>query len=182
MTPNATWLLPDSICTLDEPVEVHLGDDSVIEGTARGTLRLYVNKRANEFVDIHNVLLVPDLATTLISIPTLAQSGIHTLCDEIGAHMLTSDTKREIFQAPYVRGLYRIQGEQRIRKMVREGRLPGIDAVTGKMLFCEACTLGKMKKLTFKPHARRETNAPFELVHTDLGGPISPRTPSGFKY
>ncbi|KAJ3500780.1 hypothetical protein NMY22_g19148 [Coprinellus aureogranulatus] len=72
--------------------------------------------------------------------------------------------------------------EARLRRMVKRGQLEGIQTVTGKLHFCEPCVLGKLKKLPFQPRARRETSAPFELVHTDLSGPITPQTPSGFRY
>ncbi|KAF6752337.1 hypothetical protein DFP72DRAFT_815508, partial [Ephemerocybe angulata] len=58
MTPHANWLLPDSIRNLDIPVEVHLGDDSTIQGTARGSICLFINKEKAEYLDIHDVLLV----------------------------------------------------------------------------------------------------------------------------
>ncbi|KAF6741239.1 hypothetical protein DFP72DRAFT_782495, partial [Ephemerocybe angulata] len=79
MTPNSHWLLPETISHLQHHVNVHLGDDSIIKGVARGTMRYYVNRSRNEYVEFTRVLLVPELSTTLISIPQLARAGFDTL-------------------------------------------------------------------------------------------------------
>ncbi|KAJ3532570.1 hypothetical protein NMY22_g7692 [Coprinellus aureogranulatus] len=221
MTPNSHWLLPGSIKPLSKPVEVHLGDDSVIEGTARGTMRIRARRGSRPHTDIHNVLLVPRLASTLISIPALTKAGYNVLFTSKDAKVTKQN---QPYQTPSLlakldRGMYRLSGyvdtnefskafvahtttlsqgstidiltlhrrmghasEQRLHKMVREGKLEGITSVTGKLGVCEACALGKMKKLKFCSPARRETTRPFELVHTDVGGPVTPQDPSGFRY
>ena len=38
----------------------------------------------------------------------------------------------------------------RIKQMVKCGQLRGIDTLSGTLMFCEACTLGKMKKAPFE--------------------------------
>lgn len=213
MTPNMHWLVPSSIRHLREQVKVHLGDDSVIHGTARGTMRFSLNSK--KYIELHNVLYVPKLATTLISIPALAQAGLDTLFTKTSGHIL-HDWK-SVLRASYHRGLYRLEvrpdehdmsyalaasvqpsgstidinvlhrrighaSHKRLKQMVRQGRFKGLDAVEGHFEFCEPCTLAKLKKLPFKPKSRRQTTAPFELIHTDLGGPITPQTPSGHRY
>jgi transposase InsO family protein len=178
-------------------------------------MRFPVNQAKNKFIEFRNTLLVPNLSTTLISIPTLAHHGLNTLFDIKGGHIIQN--QRILITAKYEHGLYRLPSspqtsefasalvasaahqstsidinilhrrmghasEDRLRRMVKHGQLDGIKTVTGKLQFCEPCILGKMKKLPFQPHAHRQTSSPFELIHTDLGGPISPQTPSGFKY
>ncbi|KAJ3501370.1 hypothetical protein NMY22_g18951 [Coprinellus aureogranulatus] len=215
MTPNLHWLVPESVSRLSKPIAVHLGDDSILKGIARGTMRFRLNQNAKHFIEFKDVLLVPELATTLISIPALACSGLDTLFNRTGGHILYK--WKPILTARYDKGLYRLTlkpetfepqhsafaaqsqpshsfdinilhrrlghaSEQRIRRMVRKGQLSVVKTVVGKLHFCEPCVLGKMKKLPFRPKARRETSAPFELIHTDLGGPVTPQTPSGFRY
>ncbi|KAJ3527698.1 hypothetical protein NMY22_g9685 [Coprinellus aureogranulatus] len=207
MTPNSHWLLPGSIRPLDKPIAVHLGDDSIVEGTAKGTMR---------------VRLRPKIAAhTLVSIPALATTGYNVLFTAKGAYATAAGRSmaKPVLQATLDRGMYRLNGhidendisqalithatstpqgkaidivtlhrrmghasESRLRKMVRDGKLQGISSITGKLGVCEACALGKMKKLPFRPKSRRETTAPFELIHTDVGGPITPKSPSGFRY
>ncbi|KAJ2911698.1 hypothetical protein MD484_g8716, partial [Candolleomyces efflorescens] len=217
MTPNADWLLPDTVVHLKRPVSVHLGDDSIIIGTSRGTLKLRRNDDPTAYVLFEDVLLVPDLSTTLMSVSALAKAGFESRFKSGGGQILIEDTTSEVFQMKFIRGLYHLQAhadsyqispaivthlasseptidmntlhrrlghasERRIRQMVNRGQLKGITKVEGKLDFCEPCTLGKMKKLPFKPQARRETTRPFELLHTDLGGPVTPKTPSGYRY
>ncbi|KIN95015.1 hypothetical protein M404DRAFT_113550, partial [Pisolithus tinctorius Marx 270] len=75
--------------------------------------------------------------------------------------------------------------------MTREGQLPGIDTLTGELEFCEPCTTAKMKKLPFKPTSECMvmtptkgpcTTQPFQMVHTDVGGPITPASREGYQY
>jgi len=56
--------------------------------------------------------------------------------------------------------------------MVKCGQLRGIDTLSGTLTFCEACTLGKMKKAPFELQNGPRTTQPLEMVHTDVGGPI----------
>ncbi|KAJ3522828.1 hypothetical protein NMY22_g11716 [Coprinellus aureogranulatus] len=91
MTPNSSWLLPGTLQYLSKPVAVHLGDDSVVKGIARGTMRFPTNKANDEFIEFRNTLLVPDLSTTLISIPTLARHGLKTLFDNKGGHIILNN-------------------------------------------------------------------------------------------
>jgi hypothetical protein len=66
-----------------------------------------------------------------------------------------------------------------IRQMVSKGYLKGIDGVTGKETFCESCVRVKMKKLLFK-HEHESALAPLALIHSDVGGPITPQSPEGY--
>jgi hypothetical protein len=66
--------------------------------------------------------------------------------------------------------------------MVKKDQLKGISKVTGKLEFCKPCVLGRMKKLPFRLQAHQKTSVSFELMHTDLKRPITPKTPFGFRY
>ena len=49
------------------------------------------------------------------------------------------------------------------------------------MEVCESCLKGKMIKRPF-PEKGNRTNALFELVHTDVCGPINIRARGGYDY
>ncbi|KIJ11770.1 hypothetical protein PAXINDRAFT_36859, partial [Paxillus involutus ATCC 200175] len=66
--------------------------------------------------------------------------------------------------------------------MVKSGQLQGIDTLVSTPTFCEACVLGKMKKLPFELHEGPRTTRPLEMVHTDVGGPITPRSREGHRF
>ena len=69
-----------------------------------------------------------------------------------------------------------------IQQMIKSGQLPKIDTLSGTPTFCEAYTLGKMKKLPFELQDGPHTTHPLEMVHTDVGGPITPITQEGHRY
>ena len=60
--------------------------------------------------------------------------------------------------------------------------LKGITSLTGTEKFCEPCILGKMKKLPFKRSDERCATEPLKLIHSDVGGPITPASPEGYRY
>ena len=69
-----------------------------------------------------------------------------------------------------------------IQHMVKSGQLQGIDTLVGTPIFCEACVLGKMKKLPFESQEQPCTTCPLEMVHMDVGGPITPRSWEGYRF
>ena len=69
-----------------------------------------------------------------------------------------------------------------IRHMVKEGQLQGIQHLTGKLEFCEPCTIAKMKQLPFELAKEVWTTRPLQMAHTDVGGPITPASREGYKY
>lgn len=70
----------------------------------------------------------------------------------------------------------------RVKHMVRKGQLKGINRLSGKPEFCEPCVMGKMKKLPFLKRDRQQARHCFQLVHTDVIGPITPASPEGYRY
>ena len=46
---------------------------------------------------------------------------------------------------------------------------------------CESCLIGKMTKAPFKKSCKRENDL-FELIHTDVCGPLSTNARGGFQY
>ncbi|KZV82567.1 hypothetical protein EXIGLDRAFT_567758, partial [Exidia glandulosa HHB12029] len=66
--------------------------------------------------------------------------------------------------------------------MVRNGQLAGVDSLTGTPEFCEPCALGKMKRLPFPGGDRQRATRALQLVHADIGGPVTPSSRDGFRY
>ena len=67
---------------------------------------------------------------------------------------VTPDNQKEAALATVdINLLHRRMGHistNRIQHMVKSGQLQGIDTLVGTPIFCEACVLGKMKKLPFE--------------------------------
>ena len=57
----------------------------------------------------------------------------------------------------------------------------GIHINTHETFDCETCTMAKQKN-TRNHQADTRATKPFELVHTDLAGPIDPVAMDGFRY
>lgn len=66
-------------------------------------------------------------------------------------------------------------------KMVSNGRITGIKKLSGQPSFCEACALGKMRKLPF-PQSCQHASRPLELVHADVMGPIGICSHNGCRF
>ena len=65
--------------------------------------------------------------------------------------------------------------------MVNNGCIEGINKITGKAKFCEPCILAKSKKLPFKHKGQQATHL-FQVVHSDVGGPINIADCHGNRY
>jgi hypothetical protein len=68
-----------------------------------------------------------------------------------------------------------------IQHLVTYRRLKHIDLLTRKPEFCEPCVMGKMHKLPFKSKETYQATRPLEIIHSDIGGPITPATQEGYR-
>ena len=66
--------------------------------------------------------------------------------------------------------------------MAKEELVRGLPEVGQVDQLCEACLLGKQKRLPFPKKVEHRAQRILELVHGDLCGPIAPETPNGSKY
>ena len=151
---------------------------------------------------LSNVLLIPKFRISLISVNWLASAGLSTAFPAASDMCYVRKDWNTILNATHKNGLYhaRVTPDNQkeaalatvdinllhrrmghistncIQHMVKSGQLQGIDILVGTPTFCEACVLGKMKKLPFESQEQPRTTRPLEMVHTDVGGPITPRS------
>jgi transposase InsO family protein len=69
-----------------------------------------------------------------------------------------------------------------LRRMAKEELVRGLTDIEQVGSICEACMAGKQKRSSFPDQASRRAEKPLELVHGDLGGPVTLATPSGNSY
>ena len=158
---------------------------------------------------LSNVLLIPEFRISLISVHKPAclcwslyyLSGWfrHVLCSEGPEHHTccysqawtksceshSGQPKGSCTCPVDINLLHRRMGHiftNHIQHMVKSGRLQGIDTLVGTPIFCEACVLGKMKQLPFESQEQPRTTRPLEMVHMDVGGPITPRSREGYRF
>ena len=69
-----------------------------------------------------------------------------------------------------------------VRKMAKEELVRGLPEIGQVDQLCEACLIGKQKRLPFPKKVKHRARRNLELVHGDLCGPIASETPNGSKY
>jgi hypothetical protein len=110
MTPHMQWLVPGTFKPTKVTRKVHLGDDSILEGHGTGTLRLTMKgvNGTNHTVNLHHVLLVPDLLTTLISVHDLSKSGMEVIFKDGACKIKHKKDKQPFLTACHLCGLFHI--------------------------------------------------------------------------
>ncbi len=70
--------------------------------------------------------------------------------------------------------------EARLKKMYADGHVNGNS--TGQLPFCSGCVEGKSASKPFKSSTSPKTTALLQLVHSDVCGPMSVKSPGGKRY
>ena len=64
----------------------------------------------------------------------------------------------------------------------KNGLVDGLLAIGASSSVCQYCLRGKQTRLSFPQEATHRASKPFELVHSDLCGPMSTESLSGASY
>lgn len=185
--------------------QIRIGDGTHLAAIAIGTLQIGDTTFAN-------ALLVPKLASNLVSVGA-TPSGYRwdfaqhqaTLYDQQTAlltahkindlyvvkasqyHALTANSADPI---AVLKDWHQRLGHlnvQSVMRLFRAGRIDGLNAITSlnlQQFQCEACTLGKGKRLPTLRSAPLETRASnlLDLIHVDLWGPATATSMGGKRY
>lgn len=194
--------------SLDKPQEVSLGDGHTSKATAQGVILLEMKlpggkTRECKLVD---VLYVPKLSYSLLSVSKAAESGKTTKFDETGCQILGKSCK-VIAAATRVGSLYYLDcvvkpqvnvaqckevlwhrryghlGTQNLQKLARDKLVDNFDFDTSKDIdFCETCVEGKHHRSPFKSNGVTRAKKPLGLVHSDVCGKIGTKSLGGANY
>ncbi|KAK3735648.1 hypothetical protein QZH41_001075 [Actinostola sp. cb2023] len=202
------------ILELTEPVHVQLGDGKVLNATARGTVTLYtVLRGGNEKrCNLKDVLFVPKLSYSLLSVPKATGAGLKVSFDKSeckivradGATIAVGKKVGSLFHLKYRREVelsnaataelsmskemlwhqrYGHLGTQNLKKLANESLVTGFDFDPKKGLdFCEACVQGKLHRCSFPTSGTKRATEPLGLAHSDLCGKITPKSAGGAEY
>lgn len=187
---------------------VKLADGSNKRSVGVGNVTLQQSDEDDDYVNIKNVLCVPELDDNLLSISKLDEAGMMIQFKE-GKCLIFKDDKI-VFSANNFNGLYTLNAvtvtneQLKIVKGVDEDELwhkrfghlnyEALKEMSDKEIIrglkmqnsnhekCEACIMGKSTRSHFKDLNRPLRNDILELVHVDLVGPISPESLGHSKY
>lgn len=195
---------------LSTPQEVTLGDGRSLVGTAEGTVKLemLLPDGSTKRCRLENVLLVPKLSYSLLSVSKASNAGKITRFDKSGCEIL-NENKEVIAFATRVGNLYFLEhckkpqstnvadnngqerlwhrryghlGEQNLQKIAREKLVKKFpyDA-SRKIGFCETCVSGKQQRTPFSSSTTQTTEV-LELVHSDVCGKMREKSLGGGEY
>ena len=195
---------------LKTPHEVTLGDGRSLEGTAEGTVRLetLLPDGSTTKCRLDNVLFVPKLSYSLLSVSKASSAGKTTKFDQSGCEILNKQRKVIAF-ATRVGNLYHLEhcqksqavnvadkdskerlwhrryghlGEQNLQRMARERLVKQFNYdATNRVGFCETCVGAKHHRSPFASSTTQTTEV-LELVHSDVCGKMQEKSLGGAQY
>ena len=188
------------------PQDVTLGDGHSLEGTAIGTVKLetLLPDGSTKRCILNNVLLVPKLSYSLLSVSKASEAGKTTRYNKSGCEIL----KKVVAFATRVGNLYYLEhcsknqklnvteeskerlwhrryghiGEQNLKNLASGELVEQFDYNTSRSIgFCESCIGGKQHRTPFD-NSSRQTSELLELIHSDVCGKISEKSVGGAQY
>lgn len=207
MCPVREWLHDFAPC---EPTPISLGDDSQLQCTGTGTLRvdLHSKSRGENIAIIRTVQYTPGLAHTLLSCSALAEKRVSTVIDKAGCTLYQhpSSGQRQLLATCTLRdGLYYLDGTAQVVRQsantasasqvdmwhqrlghTNHGKVRklmntgGLSASDRNAPPCADCVDGKQARRSFAGHFSAPSS-PGDVVHSDVVGPL-PRSKSGSRY
>ena len=207
MTSNRNILI--DYVTYKQPTKIYLGDNTVILAHGEGNVNLPTCNPSSVTLNLHKVLYAPKLTKNLLSVPAMASMGaevrfdkekcvvvkngqefvIGTLIDEKlyavntaeYAHIssTSSETSPQIWHHRFGHLNFNYIKQLSTKEMVQ-----GMNCDTKKSAKteCDACVVGKMAKKPFPAQSQSRATRPYEIVHSDVCGPLQVESKGGSKY
>eukprot|EP00795_Rhopilema_esculentum_P009995 gene9995-18622_t len=182
---------------------IELADGSRIRNTAqgRGDARIcLIDSDGNEQEAIlKDALFVPTFKQNILSVQAATEKGAEINFKKNSAELISPNgTKFNIKKSGRLYYLcstvltkstshtlkewHEIMGHCNSRDIIKlEGVVDGMKITSKDSFQCDICTEGKMTQYRNRSPDKR-ANAPLELVHVDLAGPIEPADRNGFRY
>ena len=162
-------------------------------------------------LDLHKVLFVPKLTENLLSVPAMALMGAeirfdkdkclilknskefvigHLLSDMYKLYTVNTIEYAQVSKTDSARSLkvwHCRLGHLNftyVNQLVKKEMVDGLncDVETQPQKECEACILGKRQKKPFPKQSQHRATRPYEIVHSDVCGPMQVESKGGSKY
>ena len=206
MTHNKN-LLEDYV-EYDAPIEIYLGDNTVIHAEGEGMVKLLTEGETGCYLDLHKVLYVPKLAKNLLSVPAMASMEAVVHFDKEKC-VVSKDGKNFVIGSLVNGMLYTVNTVETARISTANGETTEIwhqrlghlnhnyidqmkrkDMVTGMNCNsnhnsekeCDGCTLGKMSRNPFPKKSKGRANRPYQIIHSDVCGPMQVPSKGGSRH
>lgn len=180
--------------------EVYLADERVVKATGIGEVVLEITDERK--VRLQDVLLVPDLGSSLISVSKIVRNGFEVIFKEDLCKITKNGT--EVLTAMKMNGLYTVSPSRMFagkteskeedlmlwhRRLghinpsyIRKLNIVKMDSADDTKFSCTCCIEGKMARKPFPPSDEKQSSRILELVHSDVCGPMRTETSSKQRY
>ena len=192
---------------LNPPYKIKTANNQVMDATGIGRVKLHLAD--NDPITLTDVLFVPTLASSLLSVRRLEEKGLtitfaNAKCtimkgDEVYATAIPEGNSIYRLETAYYAHATMISDKnptsinlwhkrlghlhaKAIQDMAQKGMVTGLENLQIEELdFCESCIMGKQHRNPI-PANRKRADEVLELVHTDVWGPASIPTLGGNRY
>lgn len=146
-----------------------------VKRIAKSGLRVCFDGEKAEITKNSDVVAVGQLKGKLYELNIFCKQS------EMGSAMITGKVSRN---AVLWHQRYGHIGCDSLRELVRFDMVKGLTLTDfdKDTIVCEPCLSGKIGKLPFAPVEERRSSRPLELIHSDVCGPITPRTWDGKRF
>ena len=192
MTRNKS--VSESYVQYQGPRNIYLGDSTVI---------------LEIVLDLHQVLFIPKLTKNLLSVPAMALIGAEIqfhkdqcLVRKNGQEFYIESLLRDKLNIVNPTKFPQVSRENSasslavwhcrlghlnyayINQLVKKEMIDGMncDSDTQLQKECEACVHGKMQKKPFSKQSQHRATRPYEIVHSDVCGPMQVESKGGSRY
>lgn len=184
-----------------------LASNAVAEVTAKGNVRITASNgdKYKSFL-LQNTLFVPKLRTNLLSVAKIVDKDHNVtftkmrayIKDVNGAIKFIADREGDLFlvktEPDVVNAAISIKSEEMewhillgllnrrdLNLMMQKEAVTGLKFKTDVFSSCDTCAAGKITSTPF-PKGSQDTSTLFEIVHTDLCGPMRTESNGGARY
>lgn len=190
-----------------EPLSVKIGDNSELKVLGRGDIEVTVGQHGcrQRFI-LQNVLHVPTLKYSLLSVGVLIGRGLHVGFDRNGVSVKNND--REILYGAKDGKMFSLHTTSQMSatefacvaslnlwhkrlghafpdgtlRMSRHNVVEGLQVSSKQMSTCDACTMGKLTRTDIPKTSTSRHYDTLDVVYTDVCGPMRVESMSGCRY
>lgn len=202
MTMNRDWLY-DEITPPISTIKVANDKKLVVKACGKVNLNVVNMQGQLETIKVQNVLYVPELATNLLSVSQIINSGCQVQFDKQGCKILNK-TNKQVAAAKMINNMYRLVTHsvpaytsastendsylwhQRMAHLNFEdlnklSESAGVTLENTDKVICISCLEGKQTRFPFPSEGSR-AQAKLELIHSDVCGPMETLSMGGARY